>query len=125
VSLHGHIHANVEHGSALYTDKWRGYRGLARHFRHGVIDHAERYVDGDIHTNGLECFWSLLKRTIKGTYVSVDPFHMFRYLDEQTFRFNYRKENDGFRFAHVVSTIMNKRLTYKNLIGHDLVPATT
>src|SRR6266496_1658538 len=76
-----------------------------------------------IHANGLESFWSLLKRTIKGTYVSVDPFRMFRYLDEQTFRFNHRKENDGWRFAHVVSTIMGKRLTYKNLIGQDLAPA--
>jgi hypothetical protein len=66
-----------------------------------------------------------LKRTIKGTYVSVDPFHMFRYLDEQTFRFNHRKENDGWRFAHVVSTIMGKRLTYKDLIGANLAPATT
>ncbi|HEV2016679.1 MAG TPA: hypothetical protein VGQ98_00095, partial [Gemmatimonadaceae bacterium] len=60
---------------------------------------------------------------IKGTYVSVDPFHMFRYLDEQTFRFNHRKENDGFRFAHVVSSIMGKRLTYANLIGRRFVPA--
>lgn len=124
-NLHGQIHAHVEQGSALYTDKWRGYRGLAKHFHHGVIDHAERYVDGLIHTNGLESFWSLLKRTIKGTYVSVDPFHMFRYLDEQTFRFNFRKENDGFRFAHVVSTIMGKRLTYKSLTGKNLAPATT
>jgi transposase-like protein len=124
-NLHPQIHEHVEQGSTLYTDKWLGYRGLSKFFTHGVIDHAVRYVDGEIHTNGLECFWSLFKRTLKGTYVSVDPFHMFRYLDEQTFRFNYRKENDGFRFAHVVGTIMGKRLTYKNLIGADLAPATT
>jgi transposase-like protein len=123
--LQGKIHEHVEQGSALYTDSWRGYNGLAQHFRHGVIDHKQAYVDGLIHTNGMENFWSLLKRAIKGTYVSVDPFHMFRYVDEQTFRFNYRKENDGFRFSHVVSTIMGKRLTYKNLIGADLTPATT
>jgi transposase-like protein len=116
-NLHGQIHANVEHGSSLYTDKWQGYRGLENFYKHEVIDHGESWARGLIHTNGLESFWSLLKRTIKGTYVSVDPFHMFRYLDEQTFRFNHRKENDGFRFAHVVGTIMGKRLTYNNLIG--------
>lgn len=123
--LQGEIHAKVEHGSTLYTDKWQGYRGLENFYDHGVIDHGEAWVRGLIHTNGLESFWSLLKRTIKGTYVSVDPFHMFRYLDEQTFRFNFRKENDGFRFAHVVSTIMGKRLTYKALTGKTLTPATT
>lgn len=123
--LHGAIHANVEKGSVLYTDKWRGYRGLTQDYKHEIIDHGFEYVRGLVHTNGLENFWSLLKRTIKGTYVSVDPFHMFRYLDEQTFRFNYRKENDGFRFAHVVGTIMGKRLTYKSLIGQDIRPATT
>src|SRR4051812_11284754 len=73
-SLHGQIHERVEQGSALYTDKWLGYRGLNKFFRHGVIDHAVAYVDGEIHTNGLESFWSLFKRTLKGTYVSVDPF---------------------------------------------------
>jgi hypothetical protein len=101
------------------------YVGLKKSFDHQVIDQGQAYAVGLIHTHGLESFWSLLKRTIKGTYVSVDPFHMFRYLDEQTFRFNYRKENDGFRFAHVVGTIMAKLLTYKNLIGQDIAPATT
>ncbi|MEX2110261.1 MAG: IS1595 family transposase [Gemmatimonadaceae bacterium] len=123
--LHAAIRANVERGSVLYTDKWNGYRGLKGDYRHEIIDHGVAYVRGLVHTNGLENFWSLLKRTIKGTYVSVDPFHMFRYLDEQTFRFNLRKENDSFRFAHVVSTIMGKRLTYKQLIGANLAPATT
>jgi transposase-like protein len=123
--LHGAIKANVELGSVLYTDKWKGYRRLTGDYKHEIIDHGEAYVRGLVHTNGIENFWSLLKRTIKGTYVSVDPFHMFRYLDEQTFRFNHRKENDGWRFAHVVSTIMGKRLTYKDLIGANLAPATT
>src|SRR2546423_963648 len=122
-SLHPHIHERVEQGSSLYTDKWLGYRGLAKHFRHGVIDHAVAYVDGPIHTNSLENFWSLLKRAIKGTYVSVEPFHMFRYITEQTFRFNLRKENDAFRFARVCGMIMHKRLTYKDLIGRRYVLA--
>jgi transposase-like protein len=124
-TLTGEIDANVEKGSHVYTDAWRGYNNLSESYQHEVIDHAVSYGRGLVHTNGLECFWSLLKRAIKGTYVSVDPFHMFRYLDEQTFRFNYRKENDGFRFAHVVGTIMGKRLTYKSLIGQDLASATT
>jgi transposase-like protein len=125
-SLKPIVQEHVEKGSNLYTDSWSGYRAWPRaDFKHGVIDHRLAYVDGPIHTNGMENFWSLLKRAIKGTYVSVDPFHMFRYVDEQTFRFNHRKENDGWRFAHVVSTIMGKRLTYKSLIGQDLAPATT
>jgi transposase-like protein len=123
--MHERIHANVEQGSTLYTDALPSYVGLKKSYDHQVIDHRQAYAVGLIHTNGLESFWSLLKRTIKGTYVSVDPFHMFRYLDEQTFRFNHRKENDGWRFAHVVSTIMGKRLTYKDLIGANLAPATT
>lgn len=123
--MHERIHANVEQGSTVYTDALPSYVGLKKSFDHQVIDHRQAYAVGLIHTNGLESFWSLLKRTIKGTYVSVDPFHMFRYLDEQTFRFNYRKENDGWRFAHVVSTIMNKRLTYRELTGKTLLPATT
>jgi transposase-like protein len=123
--MHERVRANVEEGSILYTDALPSYVGLKKSFDHQVIDHRQAYAVGLIHTNGLESFWSLLKRTIKGTYVSVDPFHMFRYLDEQSFRFNHRKENDGWRFAHVVSTIMNKRLTYKQLIGADLAPATT
>jgi hypothetical protein len=86
-----------------------------------VIDHAEKYVDGNIHTNGCENFWSLLKRAIKGTYVAVEPFHLFRYLDEQCFRFNNRKLTDAERFAHAASTIVGKRLTYKALIGADIL----
>jgi ISXO2-like transposase domain len=78
------------------------------------------YVDGQIHTNGLENFWSLLKRAIKGTYVSVEPFHLFRYLDEQTFRFNTRKMSDAQRFVNVGESIIGKRLIFDSLTGHDL-----
>ena len=85
---------------------------------HGVIDHAEAYVDGAIHTNGCENFWSLLKRALKGTYVSVELFHLFRYLDEQAFRFNHRRDmNDADRFSLAICGIVGRRLTYKTLIG--------
>ena len=73
--------------------------GFDADYVHQVIDHAETYVNGNVHTNGIENFWSLLKRGLKGTYVSVEPFHLFRYLDEQAFRFNDRKTDDGGRFA--------------------------
>jgi hypothetical protein len=92
-------------------------------FEHGVVDHAVKYVDGKIHTNGLENFWSLLKRGLHGTYVSVEPFHLFRYLDEQTFRYNNRKHDagelltDADRFDFVVRQIVGKRLTFDQLTG--------
>ena len=85
-----------------------------------VVDHAEKYVDGEVHTNGVENFWSLLKRTIKGTYVSVEPFHLFRYLDEQAFRFNNRKTTDAERFVLALKGIVNKRVTYAALTGSEL-----
>jgi hypothetical protein len=87
-------------------------------FIHNVIDHAEKYVEGQVHTNGLENFWSLLKRALKGTYVNVQPFHLFRYLDEQAFRFNNRRElNDADRFSEVVRQVVGRRLMYKDLIA--------
>ena len=82
-----------------------------------MVDHAVEYVRGEVHTNGLENFWSLLKRGIRGTYVSVEPFHLFRYLDEQVFRYNNRKMNDSDRFNMVVREIVGKRLTYDQLTG--------
>lgn len=85
----------------------------------GVIDHAEKYVDGRIHTNGLENFWSLLKRSINGTYISVEPFHLFRYLDEQAYRFNNRKLTDAERFSIAVSGVVGKRVTYEQLTGKE------
>jgi transposase-like protein len=116
--VHNHVAAN----SALMTDKLQSYDGLIRDYTHYVIDHAERYVQGKVHTNGLENFWSLLKRGLKGTYISVEPFHLFRYLDEQTWRFNNRgsKENpkhDGDRFQLALSQIAGKRLTFAEVTG--------
>jgi transposase-like protein len=112
---------HVETGSALYTDALRSYdRMAARGYIHQVIDHAEAYADGQVHTNGLENFWSLLKRALKGTYISVEPFHLFRYLDEQAFRFNNRKGTDAMRFALALKGIINKRLTYASLTGSEL-----
>ncbi len=84
---------------------------------HKVIDHAEKYVEGEVHTNGLENFWSLLKRAIHGTYVSVEPFHLFRYLDEQAFRFKNREDSDSQRFVKVTGSVLGKRLTYAELTG--------
>jgi len=86
---------------------------------HQVIDHAESYAEGKVHANGLENFWSLLKRSIKGTYVAVEPFHLFRYLDEQSFRFNNRKLTDGMRFLRAAVGVIGKRVTYKELIGGE------
>jgi transposase-like protein len=116
-SLQTTVRENVELGANVYTDAFRSYIGLDREYVHGIIDHAESYVEGQVHTNGCENFWSLLKRAIKGTYVAVEPFHLFRYLDEQCFRFNNRKMTDAQRFAHAAASIIGKRLTYKGLIG--------
>lgn len=116
-TLQKHLRDHVETGSNLYTDALKSYEGLDAEFVHQVIDHAECYAIGHIHTNGMENFWSLLKRMINGTYVSIEPFHLFRYLDEQTFRFNNRAETDGERFNDVVSAVAGKRLQYKELIG--------
>ena len=112
----------VKFGSKVYTDGWTGYDDLRQRFVHEFVDHTERYVDGQVHTNGIENFWSLLKRTLSGTYVAVEPFHLQRYIDEQIFRFNNRatKENplnDGDRFVLAVSQIVGKRLTYAEATG--------
>jgi len=115
--LHGEIARHVEGGSTVYSDGFRSYEKLAEEYMHKVIDHAEKYVDGIVHTNGIENFWSLLKRTIGGTYVSVEPFHLFRYLDEQSLRFNARKGTDGDRFKAVTEQLIGKRLTLKELTG--------
>jgi transposase-like protein len=115
------IDAHVETGATLYTDALRSYDRMAtRGYIHNVIDHAEAYVDGEVHTNGLENFWSLLKRAIKGTYVSVEPFHLFRYLDEQVYRFNNRKQTDAMRFVEACASVFGKRLTYTVLTGKAL-----
>ena len=103
----------------LFTDALPSYEGLIRDYKHQVIDHAVAYVDGRVHTNNLENFWSLLKRGLRGTYVSVEPFHLFRYLDEQAFRYNNRQKpmTDSDRFEFVSSHVLGKRLTYAELTG--------
>ena len=123
-SLQPEVRKHVEAGSALYTDALESYRGL-NEFQHQVVDHAVQYVDGKIHTNGLENFWSLLKRGLLGTYISVEPFHLFRYLDEQAFRYNNRKDEtgevltDSDRFDLAVRQIVGKRLTWNRLTGKE------
>jgi transposase-like protein len=113
--LQAEIRDNVTAGAALYTDALKSYDGLDSEYAHKVIDHAEAYVDGAVHTNKLENFWSLLKRSINGTYVSVEPFHLFRYLDEQSFRYNERKATDRERFEQVLGSVAGKRLTWDTL----------
>ena len=121
-TLHAEIREHVLAGSALFTGALKSYEGLDE-FQHEVVDHAVEYVWGEVHTNGLENFWSLLKRGINGTYVSVEPFHLFRYLDEQAFRYNNRKGfDDKDRFDLAVRQIVGKRLTWDVLIGKQVVP---
>jgi transposase-like protein len=123
-TLQAEVLREVKHGSQVYTDEWIGYDNLHHKFVHDVVNHAERYVDGQVHTNGIENFWSLLKRSLRGTYVAVEPYHLERYIDEQIFRFNNRKtkENpleDSDRFMLAISQIGGKRLTYSELTGKE------
>jgi transposase-like protein len=111
------VHHTVRRGSILYTDAWTAYKGLDEDFAHEVIDHAERYVDGRVHTNGIENFWSLVKRGLHGTYISVEPFHLFRYLDERVFTYNLRDRTDYGRFEAVLGSIAGRRLTYAEVTG--------
>ncbi len=118
--VRGAIAEHVEQGSQIYTDALKSYRGLTLDgFIHDFIDHAESYARGAVHTNGLENFWSLMKRALKGTYVSVEPFHLQAYADEQAFRFNNRKMTDAERFDLTVRQIVGKRITYAELIGKE------
>ncbi|MDQ6651912.1 MAG: IS1595 family transposase [Acidobacteriota bacterium] len=124
-ALQSEVKKHVEAGSALYSDALLSYEGLAGEYAHQVIDHAVKYVDGQVHTNGLENFWSLLKRGLNGTYISVEPFHLFRYLDEQAYRYNNRKEMDDFdRFRLAMTQIVGKRLTWNQLTGKQPEPET-
>ena len=116
--LQPEIRQHVEAGAAIFTDELKSYEGLDDQYKHAVINHAVEYVNGNVHTNTVENFWALLKRGLHGTYVSVEPFHLFRYLDEQAFRYNNRKDmQDGERFSAAVSQIVGKRLTYAELTG--------
>jgi len=116
--LHDEIRQNVAPGSELHTDALKSYEGLDE-FTHKVVDHAETYVNDNVHTNRLENFWSLLKRAVKGTYVSVEPFHLFRYLDEQSFRYNERHDDDGGRFQSILKSVAGKRLTWDILTAQE------
>jgi transposase-like protein len=123
-TLHPIIREHVEAGAALYTDELGGYKGLNGEYLHQIIDHAVQYVNGRVHTNGMENFWSLLKRGLSGTYVSVEPFHLFRYLDEQVFRYSNRstpkrKMTDADRFDLIVRKVAGKRLTFAELTGKE------
>lgn len=125
-TLQAEVHKHVEAGAALYSDELLSYDGLAGKYAHQVIDHAVKYVEGNVHTNGLENYWSLLKRGLNGTYVSVEPYHLFRYLDEQAFRYNNRKDADDFdRFRLAASQVVGKRLTYADLSGKTHSTAET
>jgi len=120
------VQENVRKGSRVYTDELLAYWGLEENYVHQIINHAEQYVDGKIHTNGLENFWSLLKRGLNGTYVSVEPFHLFRYLDEQAYRYNHRQDMDDFsRFRLAMTQIVGKRLTWDVLTGKQTDERTT
>jgi transposase-like protein len=114
--LQKNIREHVEAGAAIFTDELKSYDGLEDAFQHQVINHAVEYVNGNVHTNAMENFWSL-KRGLHGTYISVEPFHLFRCIDEQAFRFNNRKMTDAERFDIGVREITGKRLTYEELIG--------
>ncbi len=114
------VRENVRKGSEVMTDELLSYDGLNNDYAHKVIDHAEQYVDGHVHTNRMENFWSLLKRAIKGTYVSVEPFHLFRYLDEQSFRYNERELTDAQRFQKVLGSVAGKRLTWNTLTSQEV-----
>lgn len=116
-----HVRRHIPAGAEVHTDTWVGYKHMSPDYAHKVVDHAECYVKDGVHTNGLENFWCLLKRSIKGTYVCLAPFHLFRYLDEQTHRFNERKNGNGDqgRFLSAVRTTAGRRLTWKKLTGKD------
>jgi len=117
-TLQANILKQVKYGTKVYTDEATGYFGLAHKYTHEVVNQLENYVDGKVSTNEIENFWSLLKRGLHGTYVAVEPFHLFRYVDEQVFRFSNRKLlNDGQRFSLALSQIVARRLTYAEVTG--------
>jgi transposase-like protein len=119
-SLEPVVHANVEAGATVYSDSLATYNGLDWYYDHDTVDHgAHKYVNGQVHTNGIENFWSLLKRGIQGTYVGVSPVHLSRYLDERIYTFNQRDDEDIDRFAGVVRQVTGRRLTYAELTGAE------
>jgi transposase-like protein len=124
-TLQTHILEEIFPGSKVYTDEHTGYMGLEKKFAHEVVNHLETYLDRKVHTNGIENFWSCLKRGLRGTYIAVEPFHLDRYVGEQVFRYNNRatKDNpltDSDRFALAVTQIVGRKLTYAELTGKEL-----
>jgi transposase-like protein len=125
-AVQGELRKHVQAGSAIFTDELQSYHQLTD-YQHEVINHAVECVRGNVHTNGMENFWSLVKRALKGTYISVEPFHLFRYLDEQMYRYNNRKDENGDkvsdfeRFDRAVRQIVGKRLTWDTLTGQEAV----
>jgi hypothetical protein len=117
-TVQANVRAAAEPGSKIYTDALASYAGLASDYIHQIVDHAVEYVRDNVHTNGMENFWSLFKRALKGTYVSVEPAHLDAYVVEQTFRFNQRTDKDGGRFRTVLGQVSGKRITYKELTAH-------
>lgn len=115
--LQDRVREYVEPGASVFTDRYQAYTGLDADYDHRTVDHAVQYVDGQVHTNYIENFWSLLKRGLHGTYISVEPFHLFRYLDERMFTFNLRGLTDYGRFESVLGACAGRRLTYAELIG--------
>jgi transposase-like protein len=116
-AMQQHVRDEVELGSSVYTDSHRSYNGLTDDYDHATVEHAEYFVNGRVHINGIENFWSLLKRGLKGTYVQVAPEHLFRYLDERVFTFNKRGTSDFGRFVLVLGQTAGRRLDYKTLTG--------
>lgn len=114
------IRKTVQPGAELHTDAWVAYRPLDGEYVHQFVDHVVEFVRGNVHTNGIENFWCLLKRMLKGTYVHVEAGHLDSYLDEQAWRYNERKLNDGERFSTVATAFSGRRLTYKQLIARKL-----
>ena len=118
-TLQKQIREHVQAGSAIFSDELLSYEGLSEDFKHAVINHAVEYVRENVHTNTMENFWSLVKRGLHGTYVSVEPFHLFRYLDEQAFRYNNREVTDADRFRAVCKHVAGRRLTWNKLTGKE------
>jgi len=113
------IKENIQAGSAIFSDELKSYETLEGDFQHSVINHAVEYVNGNVHTNTMENFWSLLKRGLHGTYISVEPYHLFRYLDEQAFRYNKRHATDADRFVELCYNVAGRRLTWNQLTGKN------
>jgi transposase-like protein len=117
--LQREVRKRVRPEATVITDELKSYAGLDQHYQHKIINHAETYVQGQVHTNGMENFWSLLKRGLGGTYVSVRPYHLARYLDEQVYRYNRREGVDLERFVGVLSGAEGRRVTWKELTGKE------